>query len=154
MRRYTSTLAVVGLLASVGAGVALAAAPANKSYSGIGRSYLRQGGRWVKHGSGSFHFKTDKPYNCGKNHGVPRGSDCQYITRFSGTYSCPTGSFPVHFFNIPINQKTNSFSGTFSGPSGHGRLWGSFSSSGGSAKVNYRVTTNGGCTAWVRGTAQ
>ena len=156
MRRYTSTLAVAGLLAMVVAGVAIAAAPANKSYSGIGRSYWLQHGSWVKHGSGSFHFKTDKPYFCGKNNGVPRGSDCQYITKFSGTYtaSCTSGSVPVTFKDVPINQKTNTFSGTFSAGGHHGRLWGSFSKGGGSVKVNYRITLHAGCTSWVRGTAQ
>ena len=157
MRRYTSTLAVAGLLAAVAAGAALAAAPANKSYSGIGKNYWQQSGRWVAHGSGSFHFRTDKPYNCGKNHGVPPGSDCQYITKFTGTYSASCthgGTVHVTFLDVPINQKTNAFSATFNSGGHHGRLWGSFSKGGGSAKVNYRITLSSGCTAWVRGTGQ
>jgi hypothetical protein len=151
MRRYTTTLAVAGLLASLVAGVAVAAAPANRSYSGIGRVYWQQGGKWVRHGSASFQFRTDKPYNCGKNNGLPRGADCQYITRFVGSYrgSCTSGSAHVKEFNIPINQKTNAFSARFN-RGGTGRVWGSFHSGG--ATVNYRVKLSG-CSVWVRGKA-
>lgn len=154
MRRYTATLAVAGLTAAVVAGAALGAAPANRSYSGIGKNFWKQGGTWVAHGNGSFRFKTGKPYFCGKNNGNPPGSNCQYITRFVGSYtaSCTSGIVHVTFFNVPINQKTNAFSGSFASGGKSGRLWGSFS--GGSAKVNYRVTLSSGCTAWVRGTAQ
>src|SRR5437764_14933763 len=112
MRRYMTALCPVGLVGAGAATLAIAAAPASRSFSGLGKNYWRQGGRWVRHGNGSFHFRTDKPYFCGKNNGVPRGPDCQYITSFQGTYtsSCNGGQRHVNACNIPINQQTHTFS--------------------------------------------
>ena len=59
MRRYITTVCVVGLMAVGAVGAASAATPApNKHFSGNGTNSWNRGGTWVRHGTGSFSFRT------------------------------------------------------------------------------------------------
>jgi hypothetical protein len=154
MRRYMTALCVVGLVGAGAAATALAGAPrGGQSYSGSGPDRWLQGGTWVKHGTGSFSFGTDKRYLCGTN---PKRT-CQYIVHFRGTYraACSTGVLHVRATNISISRTGTFNSGTLRGSNGVPfTIWGTFQGPHGStAKVNYRARISNTCQSWVRGTA-
>lgn len=150
MRRYMTTLCLVGILGA-GAAAASAAVPTHRGYSGSGRDSWNQGGTWVRHGSTSFRFTTSGKYFYASHRYH------QYISYFHGSYtaSCSSRTLHVTAYNILIHQKTGRFNHSFQDSRTHARftVWGAFRSGGDRAKVNYRITFSSGCASLVRGTA-
>ena len=166
MRRYlVGALLAGGLTAAMLASAALAAAPPrNHSFSGSGKDYWNQGSSWVRHGSGSFSFKTSGP------------GFYEYVTHFVGTYRnrCNGGTLHVKATNMVIHHNGSfgfHFKRKFSGSTAYVKIWGAFKGNGRSASVDYLVdfVKNGqhvnnpydtahpgrlGCASWVRGTAK
>ena len=145
MRRYITTICVVGLMA-VGAAVASAAAPAsNTHFSGNGTNSWNKGGAWVRHGTGSFSFRTSKKFFF---HNKPYW----YINGFRGSYttSCNRGTLHVNATFIHVNNK-GQFRATIHSKATF-TIWGSFTSRN-VAKVNYLVKFSSGCQTRVQGKA-
>jgi NADH:ubiquinone oxidoreductase subunit 5 (subunit L)/multisubunit Na+/H+ antiporter MnhA subunit len=156
MRRFMTTMCVVGLLGA-GAGVALAATPAtNKFFSGSGDNLWNQNGSWARHGSANFTLATSGRYYTGlRKFNV-------YIKRFQGRYSTScNGSHPVRATWIKV-APSGKFNFSFISSGAHVRIWGQFTSSN-KANVQFLVNFSGSntnpsglnasCATWVRGSA-
>ena len=147
MRRYMTTICVVGLMGVGGAAVASAARPApNRSFSGTGANSWNRGGTWVRHGTGSFRFNTSKKFFF---HNKPYW----YLNNFRGSYttSCHSSTLHVSATNIFVNSRGD-YSFSFNSHGAHVTIWGSFTSRR-TAKVNYLVKFSSSCQTRVRGTA-
>lgn len=166
MRRYMVGTGLAGGLAlSLLASAALAATPPRShSFSGSGKDFRNQGSHWVRHGSGSFSFKTSGP------------GFYEYVNRFKGTYTnaCNSGTLHVNATNMVIHKNgTFGFKTKqkFGSSTAYIEVAGVFTGSGRTAKVQYLVdfvkkgqhvsnpydTSHPGrlgCASWVRGTAK
>jgi hypothetical protein len=157
MRRFMTTMCVLGVL-GVGAGVALAATPAaNTNFSGSGGNYWNQNGSWARHGTAHFTMLTSRRYYTGLN------TYKVYIKKFAGNYSTKCHStLRVAATFIPV-RKDGSFSFSFTKNGARVKISGNFTSSQ-KANVQYvsnfsgtntnPSTLNAACATWVHGTAR
>jgi hypothetical protein len=157
MRRYMTTVCVVGVVGA-GAAAALAATPAaHSSLSGSGRNYQNHNGTWVRHGNAHFDLTTSGKFYYGvKKYSV-------YVKRIAGNYntSC-NGTHRVRATWIKV-KSNGTWSFAFTDHGAHVRIWGTFSARN-RTSVNYVVNFSGSstdphglnasCASWVRGSAR
>jgi hypothetical protein len=156
MRKFVTTVCLVGLLGA-GAAVALAATPApNTFFSGSAANLENHGGSWSHSGTATFHLTTSgKNFTAVKKYFV-------YIKSLRGNYrtTC-NGVHRVGASYIKV-QSDGSWSIRFADHGAHVRIWGKFSARN-RTSVNYVVNFSGSstnpsglnasCASWVHGFA-
>lgn len=156
MRRFMTTICLVGLLGT-GAAVALAATPAtNTFFSGSAANFENHNGSWSRSGTATFHLSTSgRNYTAVKKYFV-------YIKSLRGNYKTTcNGVHRVGASNVKVNSD-GSWSIRFADHGAHVRIWGNFSSRN-RTSVNYVVNFHGtstipsglnsSCASWVHGFA-
>ena len=156
MRRFITTVCLVGLVGA-GAAAALAATPApNTFFSGSGGNFENHNGSWSRSGTASFTLTTSGKYYTGvKKYYV-------YIKSLRGNYRTTCNG--VHhvgasFLKVSPNGSWNI---SFVSHGAHVRIWGTFSARN-RTSVNYVVNfkgsstipsgLNSSCASWVHGFA-
>lgn len=156
MRRFLTTICVVGLLGA-GAGVALAVTPAtNTFFSGSASNFENNHGSWSHSGTATFQLSTSgRQYTGVKKFFV-------YVKSLSGNYKTTcNGVHKVGASNLKVNAN-GAWGITFTDHGAHVRIWGTFSSRN-RTSVNYVVNFHGSsttpaglnssCASWVHGFA-
>ena len=156
MRRFMTTLCVVGLLGA-GAAAALAATPATHTfYSGTGGNFRNHNGSWSRNGTDTFNLTTSGKYYYGVKKFYVE------VKAFHGTYNTTCdGTLKIKSSWMKV-KPDGSFSFRFASKGAHARVWGTFTARN-RAKVNYVVNFAGSntnpnglsssCATWVHGTA-
>ena len=157
MRRFITTICLVGLLGA-GAAVALAATPATHTfYSGSAGNFQNHNGSWSRHGTATFNLTTTGKFYTGvKKFNV-------YIKVFHGNYNTTcNGTHRVKATSIKV-KSDGSWSFGFASHGAQVRIWGKFSARN-KTSVNYVVNFSGSntnpqglnasCASWVHGSAK
>src|ERR1700731_1160820 len=121
MRRFMTTICLVGLL-EAGAAVAMAATPAtNTFFSGSGGNFENQNGSWSHSGTATFSLTTSgKQFTAVKKFFV-------YIKSLRGNYksTCNGGVLKVGANNVKVGSN-GSWSIRFTDHGAAVRIWGKF----------------------------
>src|SRR5690348_10508041 len=156
MRRFFTTICLVGLVGG-GAAAALAATPATNTYfSGSAGNFENQNGSWSQSGTASFHLTTTGKFYTGvKKFNV-------YIKSIRGNYKTTcNGVHHVGATSLKV-ASNGSWSFSFTDHGAHVRIWGTFTARN-RTSVNYVVNFHGSstnpsglnssCASWVHGFA-
>ncbi len=156
MRRFMTTICLVGLLGA-GAAVALAATPAtNTFFSGSASNFENQNGSWSHSGTAAFQLTTSgKNYTGVKKYFV-------YVKSLRGNYRTTCNGVHKVGANFVKVGSNGSWSISFADHGAHVRIWGKFTSRN-RTSVNYVVNFHGtstnpsglnsSCATWVHGFA-
>jgi hypothetical protein len=156
MRRFITTISVVGLLGA-GAAAALAVVPAtNTFFTGSAGNFQNQNGSWSRSGTATFQLSTSGKFYTGvKKYYV-------YVKSLRGNYKTTcNGVHHVGAKFLKVNAN-GAWGITFVDHGAHVRIWGTFSARN-RTSVNYVVNFHGSgttpsglnssCASWVHGFA-